>query len=159
MTETLDNVVYEDYFGFQSRERFTFPDGRQWLEFSIMNEGQKAKFQKKTSRDLTIQRGGDARVRMDPAEERHELIRASVVDWNVYRGGQPVPFSRRNLDDFLELANPKLVEDIEKAIRKANPWLMSDMKSEDIEREIENLKEMLEVAREREAGESSSSSK
>jgi hypothetical protein len=148
-----------DYFGFQATETFTFPDGRQFIEFSIMNEGQKAKFQKMTSRDLIIQRNQDARMKMDPAQERHELIKSSVVGWNLYRGGNPVPFTKQNLNDFLELANPRLIEDLEKAIRKANPWLLSEMKPEDIKREIENLQEMLEVAEERERGEGSSSSK
>lgn len=148
-----------DYFGFQATERFTFPDGQQYIEFQIMNEGAKARFQKLTTKDLVVQRGGDARMKMDPAQERHELIRQSVTGWNLYRGGNPVPFSDRALKDFLELANPKLIEDLEKAIRKANPWLMAEMKSSDIEREIENLQEMLAVAKERELGEAASSSR
>ena len=157
--ETMERTAPTDYFGFQATERFTFPDGQQFIEFSIMNEGAKARFQKLTTRDLVVQRGGDARMKMDPAQERHELIRQSVTSWNLYRGGNAVAFSDRSLKDFLDLANPKLIEDLEKAIRKANPWLMADMKSEDIEREIENLNEMLKVAQEREAGELSSSSR
>lgn len=148
-----------DYFGFQSTEKFYLPDGQQYIEFEIMNEGKKAKFQKLTTKDLVVQRGGDARMKMDPAQERHELIRQSVTGWNLYRGGNPVPFSPTNLKDFLELANPKLIEDLEKAIRKANPWLMGEMKSEDIRREIENLEEMLKTAEEREAGEASSANR
>ena len=148
-----------DYFGFQATETYTLPDGKQYIEFSIMNEGQKAKFQKMTSRDLVIQRNQDARMKMDPANERHELIRSSVTGWNLYRGGQPVVFNDRNLKDFLELADPRIIEGLEKAIRKANPWLLSEMKSEDIREEIKNLEEMLDVALERERGEASSSSK
>ena len=148
-----------DYFGFQADETYVLPDGKQTITFSIMNEGQKAKFQKMTSRDLVIQRNQDARMKMDPANERHELIRSSVTGWNLYRGGQPIPFTERNLKDFLELADPRIIEGLEKAIRKANPWLLSEMKSEDIREEIKNLEEMLEVALERERGEVSSSSK
>ena len=148
-----------DYFGFQSNEKYYLPDGNQYIEFSLMNEGAKANFQKLTTRDLIVQRGGDARMKMDPAAERHTLITQSVKDWNVYRGGIPVPFSTRALKDFLELANPVIVEELEKAIRKANPWLLGEMKSEDIEKEIENLQEMLVVAKERELGEAGSSSK
>lgn len=148
-----------DYFGFQSTEKFYLPDGVQYIEFEIMNEGKKAKFQKLTTKDLVVQRGGDARMKMDPAQERHELIRQSVTGWNMYRGGNSVPFSERTLKDFLELANPKLIEDLEKSIRKANPWLMGEMKSEDIRREIENLEEMLKTAEEREAGEASSANR
>lgn len=149
----------EDYFGFQSTERFVLPDGVQYIVFEVMNEGKKTQFQKLTSKDLVIQRNQDARMKMDPAQERHELIRQSVTDWSLYRGGAPIPFNPRNLKDFLELTNPKLVEELEKAIRKANPWLMTDMKSEDIKREIDNLTEMYELALERERGEASSSSR
>lgn len=161
--QTISEPVVEqapaDYFGFQATETFTLPDGKQFIEFSIMNEGQKAKFQKMTSRDLVIQRNQDARMKMDPANERHELIRSSVTGWNLYRGGQPIPFTERNMKDFLELADPRIIEGLEKAIRKANPWLLSEMKSDDIREEIKNLEEMLEVALERERGEASSSSK
>lgn len=164
MSETIEHQAIEqqapiDYFGFQANEKFVFPDGIQFIEFQIMNEGAKARFQKLTTKDLVVQRGGDARMKMDPAQERHELIRQSVVGWNMYRGGQPIPYSDRNLKDFLELANPKLIEDLEKAIRKANPWLMAEMKVEDIDREIENLQEMRRVAVERELGEGSSSNR
>lgn len=165
-TETVsaglpDAVVEQapvDYFGFQSSEKFYLPDGKQYIEFQIMNEGAKARFQKLTSRDLVINRNQDARVKVDPASERHALIRESVTGWNMYRAGSPVRFGDRELKDFLELANPKIIEDLEKAIRKANPWLLQDMEPEDIKREIENLEEMLKVAEERKRGEASSSS-
>jgi hypothetical protein len=162
MTENFpvnDAPAPVDYFGFAKSEQFLLPDGRQYIEFQVMNEGLKAKFQKQTGRDLVIQRNQDARMRMDPAQERHELIKASVTDWNMYRGGTPVPYTKKALSDFLELADPKIIEDLETAIRKANPWLLSDMKSEDIRREIDNLEEMYQAAVEREQGEVSSSSR
>lgn len=162
--ESQDIAGYErpapaDYFGFQSFDKFYLPDNEQYIEFQILNEGQKAKFQKKTTRDLTVKRGGDATMKMDPADERHELIKASVIGWNLYRGGSPIQYNEHNLRDFLNLANPVLIEDLEKSIRKANPWLMGEMKPDDIRREISNLEEMLQVAEEREAGEASSSSR
>ena len=149
-----------DYFGFAEERRYTFPDGQQYITFSVMNEGAKARFQKMTQRDLVLERqSGNARMKMDPGAERHELILASVTDWHLFRQGIPVPFSTRALKDFLDLANPKLVEDLEKEIRKANPWLMAEMTVEDIDREIENLQEMRAAAVERERGEAFSSSK
>lgn len=153
-------TVQQDYFGFQSNEKFYFPDGVTYVEFAVMNEGAKAKFQKLTQRDLVVERqSGNARMKVDPSQERHELIRSSVTGWNLLRNGQPVDFNPRQLKDFLELANPKLVEDLEIAIRKANPWLMDEMKVEDIDREIENLQQMRDAAVERERGEASSSSR
>ena len=87
--------------------------------------------------------------------ERHELIKACVVGWNLTRGGQPVPFNQVNLNDFLTLTDPTIVEGLEKAIRKANPWLLGEMSVADIDKEISNLQEMREVAAKREAGEAS----
>jgi hypothetical protein len=96
--------------------------------------------------------------------ERHELIKASVVGWNLTRNGQPLPQPDPDdprakgsvqLNDFLQLADPVIVEGLEKAIRKANPWLLQDMKVEDIDKQIEDLQEMRKIAVEREAGEAS----
>lgn len=159
-TSTFQAPAQLDYFGFASSEKFTFPDGVTFIEFDVMNEGKKTKFQKMTQKDLVLERqSGNARMKVDPGVERHELIRQSVKAWNLTRGGEPVPYTSRNLADFLELADPKLIEDLEKAIRKANPWLMAEMKVEDIDREIESLQEMRAIAEEREKGEASSSSK
>lgn len=149
-----------DYFGFASSEKFFFPDGITFVEFDVMNEGKKSAFQKMTQKDLVLERqSGNARMKVDPGVERHELLRQSIKNWNLVRGSESILFNPRALKDFLELADPKLVEDIEKAIRKANPWLMAEMKVEDIDREIESLQEMRVVAEEREKGEAFSSSK
>lgn len=146
---TID--VFEDYFGFEEKLKWYFPDGKQWIEYQVMTEGQKAKFQKSTSKDLVIERASNnARVSVDQAEERQSLLRSAITDWYLIRDGSPAPFSTAVLNQWLEKANPRLVEDIEKAIRKANPWLLQDMTVEDIDREIESLQEMREVAVERE---------
>ncbi len=144
-----------DYFGFQETHRYTFPDGLSWIEFRSMNEGEKKKFQAKTSRDMVLDRGGNARMKMDPGTERHELIHSCATNWNMVRNGVPVPFNKINLNDFLTLADPRVVEDLEKAIRKANPWLLADMTVEDIQREIDSLEEMKRTIEEREQGEDS----
>lgn len=168
MSENMSENQFEDagpapvsqgnYWGFQQLERFTFPDGITFIEFKVMNEGDKVAFQKRTSRDLVLNRAGDARMKMDAGGERHELIRTCATGWNLVRGdNELVPFSTRVLDQWLDVADPRLVEKLELAIRKANPWLLGEMSSEDIKKEIENLEEMLKVAEEREAGEAYSS--
>ena len=155
-------VQQQDYFGFNETRKFIFPDGITFIEFSVMNEGQKSEFQKRTSRDLVLERqSGNARMKMDQASDRHELIKATIVSWNLTRNGTALPQpkdpskGRVQLEDFLTLADPRLIDELEKEIRKANPWLLGEMKSEDIKKEISNLQEMLEVALERERGESS----
>lgn len=152
----------QDYFGFAAFEEFYFPDGRTFIQYQRMNEGKKAAFQRTSSRDLVVERGsGNARMKVDPGADRHALILECCTDWNLVRGPErePVPFSERNMKEWLRFADPKIVEDLEKAIRKFNPWLLGEMSVEDIEREMENLQEMLDAAREREAGKSSSSDK
>jgi hypothetical protein len=142
---TPEAPQFANYFAFSDSKRWYFPDGNQWIQFHVMNEGDKAKFQRKTNRDIKInQKTQDATVKMDPAEERWELIKSSVDDWYVFAPavegpnlGQmlQVPFTvsdTRNptkmcLERWLALANPKLVEDLEFEIRKANPWLQADM--------------------------------
>jgi hypothetical protein len=146
--------AHVDYFGFSQEETYYLPDGEQYFKFRVMNEGDKSQFQRRTQRDVVVERqSGNARMKMDQAQERHELIRTCVTGWNLYRGGQPIQYNERALKDFLELADPKIVEGLETAIRKANPWLLGEMSSEDIRKEIDNLEEMYKVALERERGE------
>jgi len=148
--------VQQDYFGFSASDKFFFPDKMTYIEFTKMNEGKKKDYQDKTSKDLVLERtSGNARMTVLQGSERHELIKACVVGWNLTRGGQPVPFNQVNLNDFLTLTDPTIVEGLEKAIRKANPWLLGEMSVADIDKEISNLQEMREVAAKREAGEAS----
>lgn len=145
---------YEDYFGFDETQAFTLPDGKQQIFFKIMNEGAKTRFQQKTNRDIHVNRNSqDMRIKADPAGERRELIRASVVDWTLMRrakngsGWERAPFSNNGsegdeLTKWLNNANPKLVEDLEDVIRKANPWLQADMTVEQIDEEIQRLHEL-----------------
>lgn len=155
---------YEDYFGFEASEKWYFPDGKQYIEFQRMNEGQRARFQQMTTRDVTVERQtGNAKLKVDPATERHELLKASVVGWFVFRQGQPVPFSigspGAEFEKWLAKADPKLVDELERAIRKANPWLMNEVTVEDIDKEMDRLREQKEEILARQAGEGSSSSK
>lgn len=150
---------YVDYFGFSSTERYPLPDGRQWIEFERMNEGKKREFQKLTSRDLRVQRAtGDALMKVDPGLERQELIKLSMTGWYLMQPDpknpgewRAAPFDGSNIKRFLEGANPEIIDGLEKAIRKANPWMMDEMSVEDIDKEIESLQDMRKVAEEREA--------
>jgi hypothetical protein len=149
----------EDYFTFFERRKVMMPDGISWVEIEALNEGAKSRFQKSTSRDILMDRGGNSRVKMDQASERHELIKTSVKDWSLRRGAEAVPFTPRELDQFLGTANPKIVEKIESEIRKLNPWLLAELSVKDIDEQIEQLQDLRKIAEEREAGEAVSSSK
>lgn len=152
----METENYEDYWSFQETHRFVLPDGKQWIEFQVMNEGQKSDYQRKINRDIKInRRSGDATLRNDIADERHALITSSVIDWSMRKGGGFVGFSKRVLEDWLNVANPRIIEDLEAEIRKANPWLQGEMTVEDIDKEIERLRELREESVKREEGKES----
>ncbi|HEY6021682.1 MAG TPA: hypothetical protein VIY48_17990 [Candidatus Paceibacterota bacterium] len=155
-----ESRTQHDYFGFRETKRVMMPDGMTWVEISAMNEGQKSAFQKSTSRDMILEKGsGNARFKVDPASERHALLKACIVDWNFMRNGTLQPYGDAALRDFLQLADPKIVELIEREIRKLNPWMMQEMTVEEIDSQIAELEEMRRTAVEREAGEGNSSNK
>lgn len=170
MTETVtsppqpveDQMPREEYWGFDETKRWYFPDKVQYIEYKIMNEGDKAKFQRQTNRDVVLDRkSGDARFRMDQASERHALLEACVTGWYLFRNGAEVLFVKgspgTSFSQWLNSANPKLVEELEFDIRKSNPWLQSEMTVEEIDKEMDRLRELRQQVVEREEGKSSSS--
>ena len=155
--------VTQDFFGFTDETKHFLPDNVQYFVLQRMNEGQKSQYQREVRSDITIQRAsGDAKMQPDPAKERHALIKACVVNWSVYTKGpdgkvfEP-PFSlsggKVNLEHWLKVADPRLVEDLETACRKLNPWLVAEMSVSEIDKAIEELKERREEAVVREQGE------
>lgn len=168
MTETLqdptqtvadEKPVIVDYWGTDETHKHYLPDGVQYFEFKIMNEGDKVKFQKLTNQDLIVGRDNTAKVKVSPETERHTLIETSVIGWNLYKNGEVVGFSPQVLKMWLQSAPPKIVEELEFAIRMANPWMQADMKIEEIDKEIDRLMEMKKQRIEAEAGEAVSKSK
>lgn len=161
----MEEANFPNYWGTSETHKFMFPDGRLYIEFKLMNEGDKKKYQQKTNRDLTIQRGGDTKIGIDPATDRHLLITMSTVDWymwmpkdlnNPSAGMEQVQFSKFNLEKFLELGDPKVIQDLETEIRMANPWMQADMTVEEIDKEIDRLEEVKKQVKERDAAKGSS---
>lgn len=148
-----------DYWGTESFETWYLPDGVQYFKFKIMNEGEKVKFEKLTNNDLIVNRDQSARVKVDPSEARHAIIKTSVVDWHLYAGGQEAAYSKQLLEKWLTVADPKLVEDLEFAIRMANPWMQSEMSVEEIDKEIDRLHDVRKQLVDRQAGEASSATR
>ena len=163
----LTEIIYEDYFGFNVTEKWFFPDKVQFIEYRLLDEGRKVKFQQKTKSAVKINRGTqDASFEMDAAKERTELINTSVVGWRMFRrdpeGGRhpiEVPYSERDFKKWLEGADPTLVQSLEFQIRKSNPWLLgdSDQSIEEYDKEIDRLAQLRDAAKERLQGEDSSS--
>jgi hypothetical protein len=171
----LTETIYEDYFGFEETRVWYLPDGKQFIQFKVMDEGKKSAFQSSTNRDITVERNsGDARIKADPASERHALLEQSVIGWHMLRPKkdaqrpfresdmEPVPFSGSKGGTFMQWvrsANPKLIEDLEFEIRKANPWLQAEMNVEEIDKEIDRLVELREARVKADAAKGSSSDK
>ena len=152
-------AVQDDYFGFGAEERFVFPDGVTYISFRIMNEGQRKKFQKSTNRDIKFNRAtNDASIKADPAEERWQLITSSCIGWNLVRRNpttltlDPIMFNGKLLEQWMEAADPKLVDDLELAIRRANPWLQAEMTIEELDKEMERLSDLRKTLVERDRG-------
>lgn len=156
---------YTNYWGVTETHRHMLPDNTQFFEYKTMNEGDKSKFQKLTNQDLVVQRDQSARVRVDPVTERHTLIKTSVTGWHMFapdhKTGEMLPaaFSAALLEKWLTVADPKVVEDLEHAIRLSNPWMQADMTLEEIDKEIERLHEVRRSVVDREAGEAISGTK
>lgn len=149
--------VQQDYFGFDETHSVLLPDGMSVIEFKVLNEGQRRSYLNKTNRDVKFEkRTGDASMRLSPGDEKHALLSVAITGWNLVRNGAPILFNQQNLNKFLELANPKIIDIIHKAITKVNPWLLGEMTVEDIDREIEALEEQKRALIEEEAGKASS---
>jgi hypothetical protein len=135
--------VPEDYFGFEEIHRVALPDGISWVEHKTLNEGQRRKFLNDTNRGVRIKKAsGDAEMNFAPGTEKAALLGVAIVNWNLYRKGATVSFTKNELDKFLQMAPPRIVDIIHKDIVKKNSWLMTEMSVEDIDKEIESLHEL-----------------
>ena len=167
-TETATSAAppIADYWGTDEFFRYHFPDGKdhddpthQYIECKVMNEGAKSQFQRLTNQDLTVTRDNTAKVRVDPVAERHTLIKTSVENWNMFKDGKPAAFSKMLLEKWLQVAPPKIVEELELCIRKNNPWMQAEMTVEGIDEELARLHDLRRDVVAREAGEAGSANK
>lgn len=144
---------FDSYWGTDETTKFYFPDGKQFLVIRLMAEGERAKFEKDNNQDLRVTRDGETTIKIDPGRSRQALIVAAVGDWLLVKDGRPFKFSEPHLIQWIQQANPKLIDKLEKAIRDFNEWLKQDLTVEEIDKEIENLGKEREAAVRREAGE------
>jgi hypothetical protein len=164
---TVDNTpqpVQADYFGVDVTEKHMLPDGISYLLLQKLDEGARRLYLNKTNSDVLLERAsGNARIKSERGEERRILFEAAIVGWNLAREGRPVPFSNNGrgseLGKFLDHADPTLMDDVEKHIRLMNPWLLTDMTVEAIDKEIASLEEMRAKLVEQEEGNGSSGDK
>lgn len=166
------DAPFEDYWGTQEVHRFLLPDGKQYFDIKPMDEGGKTRFQKKTNKGVRVnQRSQDAHLDLDPADERHTLIKESVVSFKIMQKGADGQWSefpcppegdsrlKSSIEKLLEKFNPKVIQDLEFFIRTKNPWMQADMDIEEIDKEIDRLHELRRQKVEHDAGEGASATK
>jgi hypothetical protein len=151
--EPTHERVQEDYFAFDQTRRVELPDGVSYVEIKTFSEGERRKYLNSINRDVVLQRStGDAKMQMRPGDERWALLRTAIVGWNLTRNGQPVNFDNPNLEQFLSKAPPRVIDVIDKEVRKDNAWLLEDMTLEDLIKERDNLNELIEAKEREEQG-------
>lgn len=144
----------QSYFGFEETHQVMLPDGISYIEHKTLNEGARRKYLNKVNRDIMLQRStGNAIMRMQQGDEKHELLENAICGWNlVGKQGEPLVFDRNRLQKFLSEANPVIIDLIEKDVRKKNPWLMVEVSIEDIDKQIKELEELRETKVKEEEG-------
>jgi hypothetical protein len=145
-----------DYFAFDDTFRVDLrpaPGNKtQFVELKVFTEGDKRLYQSKTNRSVKVQKGsGDAILNMAVGEDRKILFQLAVVDFQLYVNGQPLFFNAKNLDYALDKLRPSFWENIEKELRKRNPWLQGDASLKDLLEERENLDQRIEEKRREES--------
>lgn len=159
--------VRNSYWGTDIRYKFYLPDQddvpeeeRQFIEYKKMNEGERSKYQKMISDPVLVHRGsGDARMKVDPARDREALIMNAVCGWNLWKGDRPANFNESQLDLWRKGSDPEMIDDLEKAIRKANKWLRNEMDLKSAREEKDRLIELVAKLEEEEEEKKNSSNK
>lgn len=162
-----EKVEFIDYFTFDETHKWYFPDGKHFVEYKAMTEGDRRKYQARTMTTMTMNRAsGDSKIGINVARDREALLDISVTGWFMERRDGlgnivQVDFKDRNhgFAKWSEIANPKFIEDIEKAIRAVNPWMQAELDVEEIDAEIDRLQTLRGEVLDRKLGEGSSSNK
>lgn len=149
LKDAPDDEEFFDSFSFGGTDRWYFDRDKQWVEFKKLTEGDRVKYERLTNKDLTFNRAsGDARIKVDQGGDRKQLIKIAATDWAIYSKNPTTgrwerqSFNQAMLDSWLDVTDPSLVEGLDEAIRKFNPWLTdADESVEDIEKAIEELEE------------------
>lgn len=151
----VDETGYVDFFNPEKVvERVMLPDGKQWIEIRKLDEGDRTEFQKQNKGKVTGNRNNDdLEFDMDSSKERRSLIEIAVSAWHfVTRDTQTgewreVPFTKEAVRQWAAKADSEIIDDVVQQIRLMNKWLLADMTSSQIEKELERLNKLLEKRR------------
>jgi hypothetical protein len=84
-TELEEPAPVDFYGGIDATEKFYFPgQNEQYIEFSLMDEGMRKKWQRDTRSGIKVDRKTQsAEIGLDPARDRESLLRTTVVNWFI----------------------------------------------------------------------------
>jgi len=149
-----------DYWSYGGTENWILPgqegvpaEYQQYITIKKMTEEDKIEFQTKTNKDIRVQKTTqDIKLNVNPALERKVLLELCVTGWFLFKpvpvsGGRtelkPIGYNAHERAVFFKGADPRLVQDLETAIRRLNPWMRNEATPEEIKQEIANLEEQL----------------
>ena len=139
-------------FGQISTTKVPLGDGVSYVEVQKMTGGMRDRYEGQSSRPLKVSREGEAEVKMDASIERRALLDICIVGWDIYVNGDPWPFNDANKRRFLADAPVELIDEVEKAARELNPWLLDEVTVEALDKQIAELTELRDRKLEEEAG-------
>lgn len=148
----LEVTVYEDYWGTKGETTHYMPDGKQYFTIKKMDEGDRARYQFESGMQMTsMRKTGDTKIDINQAKDREALVCASVKGWFLVKDGVQVPFNAQALRAWVKGSDPKLLDKLLMSIRKFNPFLQEDLSVKDIDEQMQELRELRDIAEKREA--------
>jgi hypothetical protein len=149
---SIEATVYEDYWGTQGETTHYLPDGKQYFTIKKMNEGDRARYQMESGMQMTsLRKTGDTKIDINQAKDREALVVAAVKGWFLVKDGVQVPFNSQALRAWVKVSDPKLLDKLLLAIRKYNPFLQEDLSVKEIDEQMQELRELRDIAEKREA--------
>ena len=129
-----------DFFAKPDAVQVTLSDGVSFITIEELREGDRRKYQDESAKGVVQNnRTNMTHLNYKPGTQRHRLLADSIIGWNIVRDGSPLPFSDRNLKEFLEHAPSSEVDLVMAKVEEVNPWLDSELTVESIDEEIERL--------------------
>lgn len=141
-----------DYFSTSETKEVVLPDGVSSVTIKKLTEGERKKYQDSTTKEFSMD-PSTQRMSMDwnVGSQKHVLLELSIVGWKLFDSNEkPITYSDEKKKDFLEKADPIVIDAIEKAINDFNPWTYQQRTVEEIEAEIKRLGDILKKKKEEE---------
>lgn len=144
-----DKISFVDYFNPNGVEYTLELEGDQKLFFKKMNENARAWFQDQNSEVEYNRKTQNIKMKAGIGSRRINAIKKSLTNWRLKTKGndgsvQDVPYSKENVNRFLESLQPEIADRIFDKVKEYNPWLdTEDADREDLEKQKEELEERI----------------